>query len=212
MIELFVKYCIQHRIIDIDDIPILRYCIEKKFYSLIVSIPLCIVGIWLSDLLTTLSFLGTFYFLRSTTNGYHAENVGICFVSSLFVECFLFICSEPFLSHTMIIVITMLCVAIIWWLAPYNHPNMDLCMDEIYACRASSRKRITILVVFLIVSSILSEERIINGLTLGIVLTAGLLSIAYIKEWRNKYVQFQRKQSRKNHSCCCPENDSAGNL
>lgn len=180
IIDTISKLCIRHGIIKAEDVPIFRYCMEKRLLSTLLLCPLFFLGIQCASVVTTLSFLGAFSYLRSMTNGYHATKPGTCFVFSVLIELLLFKCVIPRLSIYIVIVSTLLSSIAIFYLAPYNHPNMDLSHKEIKACRAESRKRLAILLFLLILSTLLSWSEMFVGLFLGIVLVSVLLCLAYI--------------------------------
>ena len=73
LVDKLLLYCISHGMVVDDDIPMLRYCIEKNLYTIVTFIPLVAVGILIAGSLITVSFLVTFMYLRQMTNGYHAK-------------------------------------------------------------------------------------------------------------------------------------------
>lgn len=205
IIELLINYCIKHNYISTLEAPMLRYCLQKKIYTFLITIPICIMGIKLSDCRTTFSFLGTFYFLRSTTNGYHAKTVLGCFAGSIFLVFIVLKFINPILSFALAIPIVLFCSILICLLAPYNHSNIDLSPEEIIACRNCAKKRLCIILLFLAISFLASERRVFYGTTLGITLVTGLLGFAYIIKWRNQYDQIEKNGTT--DSVRCTEND-----
>lgn len=207
IINTLCNYCLRNDIISSNDLPLLRYCLEKKLYTFLVSVPLFVLGVVLTDFITTISFLWSFYFLRKSTNGFHAKTAIGCFIGSICIEYLLlqFIC--PFLSLPIVAVLIALSSASIWRLAPFNHPNMNLSPDEVMACRTSSRRHLTILIsLIFLFYYIFSAIQIIKGITIGIALDAFLLNIAYFFKWRNLYAKPQRTQSKKHSSHRCERN------
>lgn len=76
------QYCIDNNILPPEDFPWLRYGIEKRLLSIagiVISVTLASA---LSDPYTAISFCGSFYYLRSRTNGYHAKTVRSCLGSA----------------------------------------------------------------------------------------------------------------------------------
>lgn len=185
IVEVLVSYCERHGIVQKEDIPMLRYCVEKKLYSLLMLFPLLVAGILISDFLTVIFFLSAFGYLRQTTNGYHAKTAVRCFVGSLFLEVLFLECAKFDYPFWVILLMTSASAILIWKFAPYNHPNMNLTDVEIAACRASSRKRLILIISIMFFSYVLSETRIVKGMCLGVILAAGLLGFAYIMKRRN---------------------------
>lgn len=180
IIDTVSDFCIRHEIIKAEDIPMFRYCLEKRLLSSLLLCPLFFLGIQWASVITTLSFLGAFSYLRSMTNGFHAAKPGTCFVFSVLIELLLFKCVIPQLNSYIVVISTLLSSIAICCLAPYNHPNMDLSQKEIKACRAESRKRLAILLFLLVLSALLSWFEMLVGLFLGIALVSVLLCLAYI--------------------------------
>ena len=183
IIDYISDFCVRHGIIRKEDLPMFRYCVEKRFYSIVVFLPLVVLGIMWTNVATTVAFLGAFSYLRSTTNGFHAKKSGACFIYSILIEFILFRYVIPFLTPKIVIISLIISLLIIMMLAPYNHPNMALTSDEILACRTVSRKRTVHLLIIFLVSTLLSWDDVSVGLLLGIALVSVLLCLAYISNW-----------------------------
>ena len=184
IIDSFVNYCFKHKIISSEDIPLFQYCIEKKIYSFLITIPLFFLGIFLSEFQITVSFLSSFFYLRSVVNGYHAQTLWGCFAESIILEIIALKLLNPVLTIKSTTLFLIASFTIILCKAPYNHPNLNLSPDEILACRESSRKRLLIVIVVLIHSNLTKRMQIFRGITLGLILTAGLLGLAYVNSRR----------------------------
>ena len=180
ILNILSDLCIRHGIITTEDLPMFRYCVEKRLLSAILLCPLFLLGIQLTNVTTTLSFLSAFSYLRSTTNGFHAAKTGTCFTYSVLIELILFKFVIPQLNFIITVVTLSMSVIAIFVLAPFNHPNMDLSHAEIKACRIESRKRLNILLLFLLGTAALSWTDLFVGLYLGIALVSVLLFLAYI--------------------------------
>ena len=180
LVDRLLLFCISHDVVAEDDIPMLRYCIEKRLYTILTFIPLLVVGIPIAGVLTTVSFLATFIYLRQMTNGYHAKTHGRCLMSSLFLEIIILEfskCNQPLFVRVSMTVASSI---IIWKLSPYNHPNMHYSNDEILVFRINSRKRLVITIITMCLFYCFSEISIVNGMCFGIVLAATLLGFAHI--------------------------------
>ena len=68
----------------------------------------------------------------------------------------------------------------IFYLAPYNHPNMDLSVEEATACAKNAKKRLITLILLLIALHLTQLNQFSTGILLGIVMTAVMLVLAYI--------------------------------
>lgn len=92
-------------------------------------------------------------------------------------------------------VITALLIAstiIIFVLAPYNHSNMDLSSEEIVECAKSAKRRLSVLVLFLIVLHILQFNQLVTGIIAGIVMVAVTLTFAYIPNGERQYEKTEK--------------------
>ena len=180
IIDTISEFCIRHDIIKVEDLPMFRYCIERRIVSSILICALFFLGIQWTSVATTVSFLAAFSYLRSMTNGFHTANPGICFVLSTLIELLLFKYVIPKINLLIVTVTISLSIIAVLSLAPFNHPNMDLSSEEIKACHTESIKRLVILLFYLLVSAVLSWTDIFIGLFLGIALVSVLLCLAYI--------------------------------
>lgn len=84
-----------------------------------------------------------------------------------------------FLSKSIAFVFLTISIILIWILAPYNHPNMNLSSDEARACEKSAKWRLMTLILFLNVSYVLKMIQFSLGILLGIILTALTLVMGY---------------------------------
>lgn len=195
IIDALSEFCIRHDIITSEDLPMFRYCVEKRFYSAVVFLPLFLLGIIWTNFATTISFLCAFSYLRSTTNGLHAKNPGTCFIFSILIEFVLFKFALPLLTVPNAMIALLICIVAVFFLAPYNHPNMNLTPEEIDACRTSSRIRMVQLLFILLISSVLAWTDFTIGLFLGIALVSVLLILAYITNWEEFKCLTKKKNS-----------------
>lgn len=183
IVDALSKFCIRHGIITSEELPVFRYCIEKRFYSAVVFLPLLLLGTIWTNFATTFAFLCAFTYLRSTTNGLHAKKPLFCFICSLLIEYLLFKYAIPLLTKTNVIITLFMSALAVFLLAPYNHPNMNLTQEEIVACRSASRIRLVQLFLVLLILSFFSWRDIVIGPFLGIALASVLLILAYIINW-----------------------------
>lgn len=180
----FANYCIAKQIISPADRSWFKYGLEKRIYSIVVSVPFLLTAIILSDMPTAITFFISFYCLRSRTNGFHARTVWWCFALSIFFEIVFIGVIQPLISIPITLLLAIISAVFIHFLAPYNHPNMHLSPKEISICRLSSRLRASGILACILISYILGLLNMVIGFSLGLVMAACLLCLAYINEWR----------------------------
>ena len=178
-IHILVDWCLQKGYISQDEIPWLRYAFEKRIVTLVTFIPLLILGFSIANPTMVIGFLASFCFLRTRTNGYHAKNVGWCLFYSALGEIFFLKLIPQLLNKFFLLVALMVSIAIIWLLAPYNHPDMKLSQGEIEACARSAKNRLNILLIVLSMLYICRQWQLALGALLGIFMVASLLVLAY---------------------------------
>lgn len=182
--ERFALYCVQQGVIQKEQLSWFIYGIEKRLSSFVVSIPFFVISLHYTSLECTFSFFTAFYFLRRRTNGYHAQSACACLCTSLLLEILLLsIVNSLFNGYFFLFCVTISTV-LIYKLAPFNHPNMNYTKDEIAACRSSAHLYTYILTFLAFVAYVTELYEFAKGLTLGITMTAVLLCMAYIIEWR----------------------------
>lgn len=174
--------CLKKGIVEEEDISWFVYGLEKRITTAITATVFLIIAIFTTNVWTALSYLGSFYFLRVRTNGYHAKSFLGCFVSSLLLELLFLLLVLPRLGNMAVYILGALNLAIIFLFAPYDHPNMHLDRAELQACRKSSRRRISALTVLMVISRLVGAANIAYGITLGNTMAALLLVIAKIKK------------------------------
>ena len=178
------RQCIHCGIITEDQLPWFVYGIEKRLSTVFTSIPFLLLAILLATPYCAISMFISFFLLRRRTSGYHANSAGACILISLLLETFFLKLLYPLLNLTVILVFLVLCIPLVFKLAPYRHPNMQLTDEEISACRYSSRITIFILTIGTVITYAIGLQEISRGLTIGIAMSTVLLCIAYILEWR----------------------------
>lgn len=178
-VDTLVGMCIQKGYVSQDEAPWLRYALERRVTSIIAFVPLLIIGLSITNPARLFAFLITFFLLRTRTNGFHAKSVGRCLLYSIFGEVF-FLKVLPMVWNDIVAFIALAMSSIlIWVLAPYNHPNMDLSSEEVTACANSAKWRLGMLVLSLSILYIWQQENLAEGILLGIVMTASTLATAY---------------------------------
>lgn len=175
-----VDVCIAKGYITLDQAPWLYYGIEKRVTTILISIPMLIIGSLASTPAMSIAFYISFCSLLARTNGLHAKTLAGCLILSIISEI-LFLGIIPFILNANVaislLIISIISIAV---LAPYNHPNIDLSDEESTACAKSARIRLIILILLLIILYAMQLEQLATGILLGIVMAAVTLVLAYI--------------------------------
>ena len=179
-ISSLVDMCIAKGYITQDQAPWLYYGIEKRVTTILVSIPMIIIGSLVATPAMAIAFYVSFFSLRARTNGLHAKTLFGCLVLSTISEIFFLGMLPHIWNGAVAISLLIISTISIVNLAPYNHPNMDLSDEEFVACAQSARKRLFILILLLIALRVMQLNRLSTGIMLGIVMTAVTLVLAYI--------------------------------
>lgn len=180
------EYFVQHNWIEPEEMDLFHYSVEKRCSTLIVFVPAFLLAVYLTSVLSAITFFLSFSYLRLYTNGFHAKSIHGCFVFSIVLEVvflgFIYpiIRTAPMFS----LVVCTISLTIILLLAPYDHPNMSLTSDELSACHHIVVHRV--ITVFLGVSFIwiLNLSTIACSVITGIAMVAFLLCLAYIQKGR----------------------------
>lgn len=191
-IDSFTNLCLNNGYITQEQAPWLRYGLEKRISTFLISIPMLIVGSWISSPAMAVSFYTSFCLLRSRTNGIHAKSFGGCFILSLLTEV-VFLGVLPRLWNNVVAIVLLIASTIsIYFLAPYNHPNMDLSSEEVVECAQSAKRRLFALILFLFIMHILQFNQLAAGVLLGIVMVAVTLTFAYIPKGERQYEKTEK--------------------
>lgn len=179
-IDSFCSYCLKIGYVTEDRIPWLRYAIQKKYVVILIAIPFLITGVLLSSISTACTFLFSFYFLRTRTNGFHAKNIWSCFFISLVSEI-IFLGVLPYImKNTYIIGLLFLSAIYIWVASPAKCPNFVLTDSEMKACAISAKIRMLIIVSAWFIFHLLNNSQVSEGLAFGMIMTACGLAAAKI--------------------------------
>lgn len=187
LLDWFTNYCINNQLISKDSEVWFRYGLEKKLCTLIVLVPFAIIAVRISGFWTALFFITSFFYLRSRTNGYHAKTHLGCFTGSLLLELFFLMVIEPILDAIWVLVLVSITVMVVFALAPYNHPMMNLDDHEYAACKRAARIRCILLALFCFGCLLCGFHNTADGITLGCAMTSALLVFAKITERRRRY-------------------------
>ena len=169
-------------VVDHCDAEWFSYAVQKKLISLISGAVFLVIGVMATELGTAAAYLGSFCFLRTRTNGYHAKTFILCLLHSLALELAMLYLLLPELNTLWVFALNATCTVCVFLLAPVNDRSIHLNAAELKACKRSGRARMLLLDALLIAAYLLSVDSIVNGLTLGNTMTALLLVIAKIEK------------------------------
>lgn len=195
IIRRIVEICITRQLISLEDAPWLSYALKKRIVSLLLFLPICAIGSHLSSVGITILFVISFCALRKYTSGIHARSAWKCFWGSI-ISAIVYLGIIPRLWNNWVKHILLVsAIIVIIFLAPFNHPNMRLSNAELDACKNKARKVLAVLSVATFIASFMQCETIVDGFTLGILMDATMLALAYFprKEARERD---KKRQSR----------------
>ena len=182
MIARITEYCVRKDIISSNDAEWFSYGLVQRSEKLITICFLFPLGWLLSSFSASLAFYLSFFLLRTRANGYHAKTSAGCLLFSVCSECVLFLLILPYLKSATSLWILALSTITIFWLAPYNHPNLHMTKEELAASRHMARLTVLILDMALILSLSTKFYAFASGIALGLGLTAFLLIVAHGKQ------------------------------
>lgn len=192
-INWLVDYCIAHNFIEKKMEPWLRYSIEKRVFTIIGLIPFLLLALLLTNSPMAISFIASFYSLRSCINGFHAKTIYGCLFISLATELLFLLGLCPILTLSRSIIINTICIPLILWLAPYNDSKIHFSTAEVSALKKRIRRRILVLASIMFISNVIMLSDIVSGLTAGIAMATFMLSLSYITKRRNSNEKHARK-------------------
>ena len=178
-VEQLVEHCVKRGYVTEKQAPWLSYALKKHMSSLVATIPILILASLLTTPITAWSFYFSFSWLRSRTNGIHAKTFMGCMVASLFCVFVFMGLIYRLITAPIMLVLLVLSTVIIWFFAPFNHPNMHLTHKEKVACMNSARCRLALLLLGTLIFQILNKHEAATGIILGVTMAALLLAAAY---------------------------------
>lgn len=179
-VEQLVEHCVKRGYVSEQQAPWLSYALKKHMSSLLASLPILILASYLTTPITACFFYFSFCWLRSRTNGIHAKTFLGCLVASL-LSVFVFMgLLYQLLTDPVIVILVLGSVVIIWFFAPFNHPNMHLTKEEKLACATSAKQRVVLLLSVALVLRALNLREASIGIILGMAMAAVLLALAYL--------------------------------
>ena len=175
-------YCVRNKIIPAEKAPWLAYGLEKRLTTWIAMPPFLLLSVVCIGFWQTVAFFCSFFLLRSRLNGYHAYKYIRCFFLSLLTEVFFLLLVYPLINEWSSILLVVLNVVLVFWLAPYNHPNMNLSDEEYIACRRSARIYACFIGAAFTVLYIIDLHSLAYSVVLGMTMAVVLLCVAYYRK------------------------------
>lgn len=182
--DAITTYCLDRGIVDSADESWFHYGLEKRLISILYMIPLSVLAALLSNVPAAISYLVGYRLLRESISGYHAETPAKCLCLSVLTELLFFCGLYPHLCFVVLVISNVLSVGAIFFLAPYNHPNMHLSEEEILALRPRGRILAITMALIALLCWFSGLRSISYGLTIAVTMYAFLLCMAYIIDWR----------------------------
>lgn len=177
--------CLEKKYLDETDADVFHYELERRLATAIVALPFFILASLLSSFVAAVSLFWSFYIIRERSSGYHSKTLARCICFSLVLEFGFLKLLYTRLTPQISIFVFAISLVVILFLAPFNHPNMQLSLDEYKACRKSLWFNITVIALVMMLSLIFQLHDVIYGLTTGIAMAAFLLCLAYIFQNRS---------------------------
>ena len=179
-IEQMVQCCIKRGYISAKQAPWLCYALKKHMGSLVASLPILILASYLATPVVACFFYFSFCWLRSRINGIHAKTFRGCIVASVLCVFVFMGLMYRLLTVFLLQGLLLISAVVIWFFAPFNHPNMHLTNNEKIACMNSARKRLLFLLLGTSVLQKLNKQEAVAGIVLGVSMAALLLALAYL--------------------------------
>lgn len=171
-------WCLSFGIIDKEQVEWCIYSIEKRITTITTWLFILLIGTICFGVVQSAIFTLFFFFLRQTTNGYHATSYLSCLILSLTVEI-IFLLVGSIISCDISIALLILSDVIIWNFSPSNNLCIHLDQEEMSALKIKSQKRLVVLNVFYFLLFIYRSE-IANYALMGML--ADALSLQKIKK------------------------------
>ena len=176
-----ISGCILKEYITTEQIPWLRYNLERIITTILGAIPFFIFGTYLTSFIEVSIFYLSFSFIRRRTNGFHAQTKVGCIIASLMWEFIFFRFLYPFLNVNLAVYILILAGITIFALAPYRNTNIHFTDSEARLSAKCARIRFSIIAVGTLLCYFSKYDTIANSSTLGIAMAAFMLALAYLE-------------------------------
>ena len=199
MAQVLAIRSIKAGIIEVDDTEWFIYSVEKRLTTLLTSALFLAVGSCLANSCIAVSYLSTFLFLRTRTNGFHARTYYHCLLASIGSEVFFLRFLLPLLTPRAVWVLNIVSISIILVAAPVNSPNIHMTRDELKQTKKNICIRLLCLIYFLLLFRQMIS--VLQGITLGNTMAALFLVIAIIQGGMLNAQKLCKKNCE--NSCTC---------
>lgn len=159
----------------------------ENFFTLSFLVLLSVILHFLAE---TTVFLLFFMWFRGNTGGYHTKSTIGCFLLSISVAlCASYIAKYLYINVWILLIISCSSFAVIFLLAPVNHPELILSEEEINQCKKTIKRISFLSILFLTCMFIFNGgHTLIRSAVLAILTTALSIVIAKIlKQEVNTY-------------------------
>lgn len=182
-------FCVSKSIIDAEKAPWFQYGIAKRLSTLLAAIPLFIISSILTSFDISVVYYLSFALIRRRANGYHASSWLKCVIMSISIVSIFLGIIYRLLTPLLSLGVSILCVILVFILAPYDHELMHLNADEYIACQRSSRITSCISASVALLLFIFGMDRIGTAVVSGIATATFLLCLGHISDWRKRHEQ-----------------------
>jgi len=179
----FANILVENEIIESDDFEIYRYGFETLIYFVVNILVALLIGIVFDKFIHTIIFLSCYCTLRQFAGGYHARNYTECSLTFAVIYVLVILVANNINIYNLkyiLILLLLLSITIIHNIAPLEHRNKPLSMDEKMNYK-NVIKKITFLISFIVIISlifnVMSEYIIYSVLAVFLILILLFLQI-----------------------------------
>lgn len=173
----FANLLIKNEVIEKEDFEIYRYGFETLIYFIVnISVAL-FIGIIFDRFIHTIIFLSCYCTLRQFTGGYHARNYTECTLTFAVIYILVILAAnniDIYNSKYLLITLLLLSITIIYSIAPLEHRNKPLRIDEKTNYKKTIKK-ITLVITIIVITSFIFN--VINEYILYSILAVFLIAI-----------------------------------
>lgn len=173
----FVNILVNNKIIENEDFEIYRYGFETLTYFIVNVLVALFIGIAFNKFVHTIIFLSCYCTLRQFTGGYHARNYTECTLTFAVIYILVILAAnniDIYNSKYLLITLLLLSITMIYSIAPLEHRNKPLRIDE-KANYKKIIKKITLTITIIVITSFIFN--VINEYILYSILAVFLIAI-----------------------------------
>lgn len=165
----FANILVNNEVITTEDFEIYRYGFETLIYFIVNVLVALLIGIVFDKFIHTIIFLSCYCTLRQFTGGYHARNYTECTITFAVSYMLIIMISNTIDIYSfkyLLITLLLISITIIHKIAPLEHRNKPLSIDEKMKYKKIIKKITAIIITIVIISLIFNavSEYIIYSL------------------------------------------------